>query len=283
MDCAIMEGQKERRETVEASLFETARKNRLLWKFGICLAVFLIAYDVVYLMDLVFSTDFFWTDHYPVLLRIWTGAVEPLMGYLFYWISFAFVIYGIVRFGIKKSIPFFVLYLCGVLLRFVLNIATYLLYMGAMNWNTFASVELPGVLLSIFGDCLQLGAVILLGYLFTKRKRTQMAPAFDKKARGEWEQWLPPVRFFDWKNPVLRVALLSALIPSALMILQRLYYDVFFWGLPTDGAEWALVLIYYLCDGLSALAGYLSICFLLGSFSLSDQKARLEFEKPFND
>lgn len=268
---------------MEIALLDSVRRKRLLWRFGVFLAVFLIVYDVVYVMDLVFSSDVFWKE-YPLLLRIWTGAVEPLMGYLFYWISFSFVIYAMVRFGLRRCTPFFLLYLGGVLLRFVLNVASYLLYMGAMNWNTFASVDLPGVLLSVFGDCLQLGAVVLLGYFFAERKRINPSPSFEKGKRdAAWKGWFPFERLFDLKNPVLRTAFLAACIPSALMLLQRLYYDVFFYGLPTDGAEWALVPTYYACDGLSALAGFLCICFLLASFFLADEKARLRFENPLDN
>lgn len=268
---------------MEITLFDTVRRKRLLGRFGIFLVAFLIIYDAVYVMDLAFSSNIFWKE-YPLLLRIWTGVVEPLMGYVFYWISFSFVIYAMVRFGIRKCTPFFLLYLVGVVLRFVLNVASYLLYMGAMNWNTFAAVDLPGVLLSIFGDCLQLGAVVLLGYFFIERKRTNPSPSFQKgKKQAAWKAWFPFERLFDLKNPVLRTAFLAACIPSALMLLQRLYYDVFFYGLPTDGAEWTLVITYYLCDVLSALAGYLCICFLQSSHFLADEKAKLRFEHPLEN
>ena len=61
-------------------------------------------------------------------------------------------------------------------------------------------------------------------------------------------------------------------------MLTRLYYDIFFFGLPQDVADWLLLATYYIGDIASLLIGYFVLLFVLQLFYTNEAKRRIEFE-----
>ena len=83
---------------------------------------------------------------------------------------------------------------------------------------------------------------------------------------------------FNLKLPLPKLCFFSALIPASIKVLSRLYYDIFFWGLPADAGEWLLVATYYVGDIATLFIGYFVLLYLLQAFYTNETKRRIEFE-----
>ena len=88
----------------------------------------------------------------------------------------------------------------------------------------------------------------------------------------------PISKLFDLKKPLSKLCFFAALIPTGIKVLSRLYYDIFFWGLPQDAEEWLLVATYYVGDAATLFIGYFVILYLLQAFFVAETKRRIDFE-----
>ena len=128
-------------------------------------------------------------------------------------------------------------------------------------------------------DCLQMIGVLLLAE-FCCRRPLMRAKAYSKGMIGEQliADCLPAEDIFNIKKPFTKLCFFAALIPSGLKMLTRLYYDIFFFGLPQDVADWLLLATYYIGDIASLLIGYFVLLFVLQLFYTNEAKRRIEFE-----
>ena len=88
----------------------------------------------------------------------------------------------------------------------------------------------------------------------------------------------PMVGLLNLKKPLHKLCFFSALIPAGIKLLSRLYYDIFFWGLPADAAEWLLVATYYVGDIATLFIGYFVLLYLLQAFYTAEAKRKIDFE-----
>jgi hypothetical protein len=210
---------------------------------------------------------------------LWTELIGPIMDFSFYWGSFAFLIYIYLRFG-KKQIQYFVL-ICAaaVVARYLFTMLVSFSIMSFPGWDIFWEEEFWGALFSIMMDCLQMIGVLLLAE-FCCRRPLMSAKAYSKGREGEEliADCLPVEGLFNLKQPIVKLCFLAALIPACIKLLSRLYYDIFFWGLPTEAAEWLLLVTYYIGDIATWLIGYFVLLYLVQAFYTKEVQKRIEFE-----
>jgi hypothetical protein len=115
--------------------------------------------------------------------------------------------------------------------------------------------------------------VLLLAEFICRRPLMQ-------KGAGEqiMEQLFPIEGLFNLKNLLSKLCFFAALIPSGVKLLSRLYYDIFFWGLPQDAEEWILVITYYIGDIAMLLIGYFVLLYLMQAFWGAENKRKIDFE-----
>ena len=247
-----------------------SKKQFLIFAIA-CIALVSVIYTPIYLL---LSSNVLWRG--SVVLFLLTELVEPLIDFFFYWGSFAFLIYIYLRFGRKQIRDFAIIYVAAVALRYLLTMFVGFLMMSFPSAETFWGEELPSALFSIGMDVLQ-GAVVLVLAEFCCRRPLMLA-----KDHGDGEAFIadcfPLTGLFDLKQPIAKVCFLSSLIPSGLKLLSRLYYDIFFWGLPTDAAEWILLATYYIADIASFVIGWLVLQYLLQLRYTFETKKRFAFE-----
>ena len=176
--------------------------------------------------------------------------------------------------GAKKD--FAIIYIASAAIRYLLTMFVGFLVMSFPDAETFWLEEIPSALFSIGMDVLQ-GAGVLVLAEFCCRRVLMRAQAY---AGGEEmiADCFPIAGFFNFGNPITKLCFFSALIPSGLKLLSRLYYDIFFWGLPTDAAEWILLATYYVADIASFVIGWLVLQYLLQLLYTFETKKRIEFE-----
>lgn len=259
-------------------LFDELCRKRLKKYFLNFAIVFVVTLSAIYTpIYLLLASNVLWRD--SILLFLLTELIEPLMIFSFYWGSFAFLIYIDLRFGKKQMKYFAIIYAVAVMTRYFLTLIAGYALMSFPGWDVFWREEIPSALFSIGMDFLQMLGVLLLAE-FCCRRPMMSAKTYTKGAEGEgmMADCFPIAGLFDLKKPLPKLCFFSALIPAGLKFLSRLYYDLFFWGLPTDAAEWLLMITYYIGDIAAFLIGYFVLLYLLQMFYTAESKRRIDFE-----
>ena len=254
------------------SLFDQMRKKRLLRNYVIFLSALIVFHSVLYypLSLYMYSNTILKNSIIYLLL---TEIAEPLAVYLYFWGSFAYLIYVGVRYSIKSAIPFFAAYSIGALLRYAIQNVCFILMMGFSLWES--SLDLFALIFTIVMD-LVIGSLALLILWLAFRKRTG-----SKKKEDSLEAYMPFSGFFSFSNPMQKTAFLLAILPSVARLLSRGYYDirlVIAGNVPDSAPEILLMITYYLTDCLTAVIGSLIIVMMLSSFRLSEMRARMKYE-----
>ena len=247
-----------------------SKKQFLIFAIA-CIALVSVIYTPIYLL---LSSNVLWRG--SIVLFLLTELVEPFIDFSFYWGSFAFLIYIYLRFERKNIRDFAIIYIVAAAIRYLLTMFVGFLVMSFPDVEAFWGEEIPSALFSIGMDALQ-GAVVLVLAEFCCRR---VLVSVKNYANGEEmiSDCFPMAGFFNFGHPITKLCFFSALIPSGLKLLSRLYYDIFFWGLPTDAAEWILLATYYIADIASFVIGWLVLQYLLQLFYTFETKKRIAFE-----
>ena len=251
------------------SLFDQMRKAKLIKQYMLFLSAIVLFYSVIYYpLYLYLDSNIIWRNSIYYLLL--TEVAEPLAGYLFFWCSFAYVIYVGVRFSYQSTVPFLIVYCVGTFLKYALENICFIVIMGFPRWTN--SVRVFDLIFSVVMDIVIMGFCTLLLFLVFKRKE-----------RGDvLDAYMPFSGFFRLSNPVQRAAFLAALLPSAARLASRAYYDVrliLAQRIPDTAPEIFLVFTYYLTDCLTAAVGCIVITMMLSYFRLFEIKAKIEYER----
>ena len=263
---------------MQTRLFEELSVKRFKKTFLIfaivCVVILSFAYTPLYVL---LSTNVLWRGSIPLFLL--TELVEPLIDFSFYWGSFAFLIYIYLRFGKKQIKHFVIVYAAAVVARYLFTMLAGYLLMSFPDSDTFWGEEVPSALFSIVMDALQMVGVLLLTE-FCCRRPLMRQKVYPKDAAGDEmiADCFPIEGLWNLKKPLPKLCFFAALIPAGLKILSRLYFDIFFWGLPTDAAEWLLLASYYIGDIATLFVGYFVLLYLLQMFFTDETKRRIEFE-----
>ena len=246
------------------SLLQSIQRKKTLTEYWILILALTFLYAIVCVpISIVTQTDAVVMDSaFPL---IWETLMQVL-NYIFYWISFAYLMYFVFSFGIGESKDFFVAYGLTVCLRYGLNqFVTSYLY-GFPSVDEFVSNSLGELLTFIVLDIIQLLIALWIVYLIARYG-------------VRLKQYMPFDRLFNFQNPLVKTAFKLAWIPAAIMLLQRIVYDLGFVKEVSGTGSVFLgilgILIFYLADLLCVLLGHFVILLFLNKFFMRDEKARL--------
>jgi len=253
------------------SLLDQMRKTRLLRQYLLFFSAVILFHSVIYYpVYLLLASDVIWKS--SIVFFLWTEIAEPLSVYLFFWGSFAYMIYAGARYGTRATPPYLIAFAIGSVLRYALQNVCYILIMGLATWqHTFAPLE---ILWNVLLDLAIMAVVYLIFLLFNRETKGNGKDGLGRS--------LPLNGFFDFQNALARLSLFAAAIPSLARLITRAYYDIrliLVQGYaPSGGAEILLMITYYFSDILTAILGYLLIVMMLSGFYLSDVKAQMRFD-----
>ena len=239
-----------------------------------CVGFISFVYTPVYLL---LASNVLWRG--SVVLFLWTELMGPIMDFSFYWGSFAFLIYIYLRFGKTHTKRFAIIYTIAVAARYIVTMIVNFILMSFPGWDVLFGEELPSALFTIVMDILQLMGVLLITE-FACRRPLMNLKIYRKGEEGEQmlADLFPISGLFDFKKPLNKLCFFSALIPAGFKVLSRLYYDIFFWGLPQDAGEWILVATYYIGDVATLFIGYFVLLYLLQAFYIAETKRKIDFQ-----
>lgn len=262
---------------MQNNLFEELCIKRIKKYFLIfaiaCVGIRSLIYTPVYLLlssDVaLMGLSFFWTE-----------LIDPLTDYSFYWGSFAFFIYGYLRFNKKPIKRFFLIYVLAAVARYLFTMLVRFALMSFTSWEEILLNDLPNLVIGTVMDCLQVLGVLLLAKYCCLRPLVH-AKKYAKGTLGEkiFTDNLPVEGLFNFKNDISKVCFWISLIPAAIKLLTRVYYDAFTWKrLPQGIEEWLLIATYYVADIAAFFIGYFVILYILQMFYTNEAKRRIEFE-----
>lgn len=246
------------------SSLQSAQKKKTLREYWIIILALTFFYAIVCVpISVVTRTDAVVIDSaFPL---IWETVMQVL-NYVFYWISFAYLMYFLFSFGFGECRDFLIAYALTVCLRYGLNqFVTSALY-GFPSVEEFVSNSLGEMVFFIIMDLLQMSVAVWIAYL-TARLGVSL------------KKHMPFGKLFGFQNPLVKTAFKLAWIPAVLMLLQRFIYDLGFVQEVSGGVHIVLgilgILVFYLADLLCVLIGHFVILLFLNRFFLRDEKARL--------
>lgn len=249
-------------------------KKRFLIFAIACVGFLSFIYTPIYLL---LSSNVLWRN--SILLFLWTEVIATLADFTFYWGSFAFLIYIYLRFGKEQTTRFSIIYAIAVAARYIVTMIVNFALMSFPGWDVLFGEDLPSALFTVAMDILQLIGVLLITE-FACRRPLMNLKIYRKGEEGEQMLALlfPIEGLFELKKPLNKLCFFSALVPAGVKVLSRLYYDIFFWGLPQDAGEWILIATYYIGDIATLFIGYFVLLYLLQAFYTGETKRKIDFE-----
>ena len=245
---------------MELSVWEEHRKQKAV-RAGIwCLIAISLFYAVVC------TPVYHWSVSNVLIMdtvfpQIWE-MVQYLIQFLFYWTAFSFFIFLAARYTIRACRPFLIGYTVCVVLRYFANlVAGYVMMAGKDGWSDLGS-DLLYLLLDVLGDAAQMALVVLIVWLLTERGRP-----------GKENGNLRLSKLFGWRDPLLRCLWLAAAVPSAVSLLARIRYDLFF-GAPQSRYDLLTMVFFYFLTVVSVLVGYLAIFLIVNQLNLKEEEAK---------
>ena len=261
-----------RRLFMELSLLDRYRKKRLtliyavlifgiaLFYAAVCTPVHIWAYSNILVSETVF-------------LIVWDGVVTAV-NYLFYWVSFAFMLYFFARFTAKYSKSVLFVYLGASAFLYLANLLSSCIVNGFAD---FVLNDLLDVLMYTALDAAQMAFAALLAWWALKpaqehaRRVYLKARGDDPEATLKMPRFLPFTRLFDLKNPLMRSAFLASAISAVFHIASRIRYDIFF-GAPVNTADLLWMIFAYVSELIAWLVGYFIMILLLNHLDIREGK-----------
>ena len=174
--------------------------------------------------------------------NIW-DIVQRSLQFAYYWVLFAVILFVSARRSYKACKNLLAVYAVTSFLRYFFSLLIGFLMLG--GWDTFG-YDLSFMLLDVAGDLLIGGLAWLLIILLLKNKN------------GALYEDTPMTVLFNLHNPISVTMLCMSAIPAVSSLVSRLIFDLFY-GAPQSTYDLAWMILYYICDVLSALVGYLVI------------------------
>ena len=199
------------------------------------------------------------------LLPTVLDLLVSVLHFAFYWVSFAYLIYTVSRYGVRAGGLLMAIFTGFALMRYAISqLMTYWVMNDVFEW-----LHLRDMVIYVLLDCLMLAVAFWL--IVTKNRQTARG--------GGLMVQMPLSRLFDFSKPLARVIALIAAIPSLLHLITRLIFDLsVLGGMPTTWFDLIWVLIGYLSELIFALIGYVVIVLILNSQFVNEKKAKLNFE-----
>lgn len=194
---------------------------------------------------------------YATILPPSLDVIIDLIDILTYSVCFAIIIYSIIKYSFKASIPRVVIYAAAVLFKYAANYV-----ISSLMDGVFTTGDIVFVVIYYLIDILILALVVVIS--FVKMKRFYERQEIEIKANNTLGQEnLPlnkvlfaPKKLFSLSNPLSSSAAVIAALLSLSKIATRVIYDISY-GAPTSFTDTLWMIVAYLSDLIIAVIFYL--------------------------
>jgi hypothetical protein len=267
---------------MKLSLYEACRRNRLtkrfaIWSFGIAFFYSAVCQPVLTwaLSDYLIRESFF-----PIVWEM----LGKVTNYLFYFFAFAYMLYLVSRFTLKNCYGFFAIYLASSAFLYTVSLISTCLLMG---FEDFVLNDLLDILMYVSFDAVQMGVAVLIAWGLLHKMQERSIRAYyleltkNPSAEAVMPQWLPFESFYNRENKLMRASLFVSAIPALLSLMGRLYYDVFFYGIPMSTSDILWMIFSYVSDFAFILIGYLIVILLLNRIDMRENQRKQAYQKSY--
>jgi hypothetical protein len=185
-----------------------------------------------------------------------------LLDLALYAVAFSFFVWAIHQYGFRTSFPFFISYAVLTAARRILALLLELIFAGAVGADDFVSIGIYFVF-----DLLTV-AVVLTVIAYEFQKYNSYLIEWKKVQRDLGNHQDAPIlcpfeKLFSRANPLQVCALKVSILLSAVKIVSRIIFDVFY-GAPTSISDLLIMIIYYLSDILIGVLVYAAMLWIFG-------------------
>jgi len=243
---------------MDMSTFEMERKRKTE-RFGgflllvlscffvfVCTPVYVLASSNVMISRTIF----------PIL---W-DFVQDVVHYLYYWITFSFLIYLSARYTVRSTGILVLVYAGCSFAKYFFS-----LLMDSLINSDWSSINyhLYYVMIDVLGDLLLIGIAVLVCYLFLGRKKEDKTQKIGFDFLG----------VFRLINPVQKCAMLVSALLTVSRVVSRVIFDVNY-GAPQGSADLIGMILYYFGDVASGVVGYLFMFLIISQIHLKDETTK---------
>ncbi|MBQ9806640.1 MAG: hypothetical protein IJW49_09075 [Clostridia bacterium] len=196
--------------------------------------------------------------------------VMDITNFLFYWISFAFLLYVGITLG-KTTLfrPFLIVIGGAVIFRYFASlIAGYLINGIPTKWSVWRE-DLLYLAIDVLLDAAQITVAFLLIY----RRSQQMSGS---------SKYFPVTKPEDRQNPVVMTAALLAAIPSVIHLITRVIYDIWEGYIPQDGGDLLWMILGYASELLGFVAGFFVIILVINHLYMKAKAMQIAYDEAKN-
>ncbi|MBR6726911.1 MAG: hypothetical protein IKM08_01845 [Clostridia bacterium] len=180
-------------------------KKHLRFPALVLLSIYAIGELILYPLAKKSGSDIIWFETFWIYIL---DFLYPLMGWLGIGAAFGFAVYGVFRFGVRRSIPLFLTILGAMIAKNIMNIISYSVFNGSFLLTKAGFIYYSSLFLTSLFECLFIVFVILLAHFGIKRlndinaEKERCCKRLKKSFTPEGET-LPFTKIFHRKNPLL--------------------------------------------------------------------------------
>lgn len=255
-------------------MFESYRKKRMRHFVLVCLlAIALIQGALIKPIFLSVASNSAFRDT-PIPLLI--DFLYSLLELIFYWVSFAALLYAYTRFSSKFAWGIVGIYAVATVIRYGAELLFGYLLMGFSDADQLL-LDAFSATLDIFLMLLLIGVAFLV-ILFALRKQI----ALSNQERSEiFTPYFSVSRMFDLKNPILKALFLLAVLPCLMRVFSHISTDLYL-GAPTATVDLIWMVVTYLSDILFVFVGYYVMLLLINQIRIKELHSQMLYDANSN-
>ena len=191
----------------------------------------------------------------PILLDL----VIKFMENAAFAVSYALVIYSAVFYTVKKTVALGGIYVLAALVRKLITLGITIIGGATPDASDYSSLAF-----TLIAEFIQMSAVIIFALALNKVYQARVKEKNKAAVRlGDLslKEKLEFSAIFSHKNPLHVSALFAGTMITAINVLQRIIYDLFY-GVPTGISDVLTMIAYYLSDIFLGLVIYAGIWFI---------------------
>jgi len=256
------------------------------------LTVSLIAFSVALIFSVVLAPLITLVNsdgtisYLPDILEI----VLQLLHLIMFFTCYAATCFCLYRFPFKRSVPILAVFSVATVFKYSFNAVSEIIFAKILGF-TVASGAAQRAFISITVqsglELLQYATIILIAFFVFKKHKYNEALAKKSalklnKPYNERASVFPFTKILSLKNPLQRVAFISALTASLFRIVPRIYYDIsqlLFFKIPLTFEDHMWMLLYYSSDIIFGIFGYFIMIFIFNKFDTKDLTLQAKYSE----
>lgn len=201
-------------------------------------------------------------DYLPNILEV----LRKVLDFSAFFICYGITVFGLYRFGLKGSLTIISVFTGMTVMKYALNIISSRFIFDTAQPDIAGDISSSAV--NVAAELIQYFIIVAAGQIIIGKYRKLAAISAKSAEKLESFNFDPRDKVFPFRkllsrvNPIQRTNLIAAIAVSAILISERLIYDILLGGLPRDLLDAMWMVIGYGSDIIFGVLGYLVMTFV---------------------